>query len=211
MNGIRIDALRENMIYPKIFKEIIEFLKGLPGVGRRTAERYLFDLLDWPPERLELFGNVLQQLPKRIHRCQTCSAPKEDTPCTFCDKERRDPHLLCIVASPRDLYALEETGSFRGGYHVLNGLLSPLEGRGPEVLQLDRLLKRVEEEKERVEIILAFATTLEGDATALYIRDQLQAEGIRVSRLAFGLPMGSSLEVVDGSTLSQALTFRQRA
>jgi recombination protein RecR len=128
--------------------------------------------------------------------------------CSFCHSEKREPSQLCIVATPRDAYSLEETGSYRGYYHVLGGLLSPIEGKTPEHLNLDRLKKRITTLQIK-EIIIALDSTLEGDTTSLFLKEQIQGWGLPVSRLAFGIPIGSSLDFVDGGTLARAMTGRQ--
>ena len=159
-------------------------------------------MLDWPSHRLQKLSGLIKEIPVHLKFCNDCGSLMGDQPCTFCN---RISHTLCIVAAPKDVFAIEETGSFDGLYHVLGGLLSPLEGRGPEVLKLDKLRKRIESLNIQ-EVIVALDSTLEGDATALYLKDALPTI---TSRLAFGLPMGSPLDYVDPGTLSRALTGRR--
>lgn len=184
--------------------------KKAPGVGTRTAERFAFDLLRWKPDELTAFGSQVSSLPFTIVSCSICGCLKsrEEHQCKFCDPTTRDATSLCILSSPRDLYSIEETRAFKGLYHVIEHLLSPLDGRHTSSLRLDRIRERIERHGVK-EIILAFDSTLEGDTTALYLKEQLSSYNIAISRLAFGLPVGSSLEYIDGGTLARALFGRQ--
>lgn len=193
--------------YPLELLMLISFFKKLPGVGNKTAERFAFQLLNWQEGDLNSFSETLGTLKEKIHHCTECGCLKETDSCSFCDITKRDTHILCITASAKDVYAIEETRTFRGLYHVIGGLLSPLDGRTPDSLYLSGLKKRLSSLPIK-EIIIAFDSTLEGDATALFLKEELAAMGLSVSRLAFGLPMGSSLDYVDGSTLARALTGR---
>jgi recombination protein RecR len=194
--------------YPSELIHLIAFLKKLPGVGTKTAERFAFQLLTWHSHELASFSQSLAQLKEKIKQCSDCRCLAEAEKCTFCLNPERNPHQICIIASPKDAYALEETGAFRGLYHVLGGLLSPIEGKTAEELRLDLLKARIASLKA-TEIIIALDSTLEGDTTALYLKEQLQQWGLNVSRLAFGLPIGSSFDFVDGGTLARAFTGRQ--
>ncbi len=194
--------------YPSDLLNLMAFLKKLPGVGSKTAERFAFELLRWSEKQLGDFGSLVASIKNKIHHCPECNCLMEENHCAFCDPARRDAQILCIISSVKDAFTLEETRSYRGLYHVLGGLLSPLDGRAPEHLQFDRLKNRIQTLCIK-EIIIALDSTLEGDATALYLKQQLSSLGVSVSRLAFGLPMGSTLDFVDGGTLSRALTGRQ--
>ncbi len=194
--------------YPSELLTLIAHLKKLPGVGHKTAERFAFCLLDWPKEDIKKFAYQLDILKERIYPCSICGCLKDNASCTFCDVKLRDPSILCLVSSPRDVYAIEETRAFKGLYHVIGGLLSPLEGRSIEKIALDRLTNRFSE-KDIQEVIIALDSTLEGDATALFLKQKLNEIGIQATRLAFGLPMGSSLDFVDYGTLEKAFTGRQ--
>lgn len=195
--------------YPKDLITLIAHLKKLPGVGKKTAERYAFHLLGWEGKDLHEFAERVATLKEKVQSCLDCGCLMEGVRCTFCDQDRRDRAQMCIIASPRDVYAIEETGDYRGMYHVLGTLLSPLDGKTPESLNLPHLIKRLEQLETR-EVILALDSTLEGDATSLYLKDALVKQGIEVSRLALGLPLGSSLDFVDEGTLSQAFSGRQK-
>lgn len=195
--------------YPETLNLLIAHLKKLPSVGTRTAERFAFELLRWKPSALEEFSSALELLPQKVLSCTTCGCLTEEGACRFCNLAHREPTSLCILSSPRDVYAMEETGAFRGLYHVIEHLLSPLDGRHAASLRLDRIEERLTLHPIR-EIILAFDSTLEGDTTALYLKQQLsQKHPIPITRLGFGLPVGSSLEYIDGGTLAKALAGRQ--
>ncbi|QVL57191.1 MAG: recombination mediator RecR [Simkaniaceae bacterium] len=195
--------------YPKDLLTLIAHLKKLPGVGKKTAERYAFHLLEWDGKDLHEFAEGLATLKERVQSCAECGCLMDGVRCIFCDQEKRDCSIMCIIASPRDAYAIEETGDFRGMYHVLGALLSPLDGKTPESLNLSQLENRIQA-LDIQEVILALDSTLEGDATSLFLKEQLAKSGIEVSRLALGLPLGSSLDFVDEGTLSQAFSGRQK-
>jgi recombination protein RecR len=195
------------MQYPDHLKKVIELLRKFPGVGTKSAERLAFHLLDWTPHEIEQFARTIGEIPVKIGHCNDCGALKEsDQPCRYCN-ENRGGGQLCVVASSKDLLAIEETGQFNGVYHVVAGTISPLEGRGPEAVRFERLDRRIESLKIK-EVIIALDATLEGDATALWLKRALEGRGVKVTRLAFGVPMGSSLDYVDGGTLAQALCGR---
>lgn len=192
--------------FPEDLLTLIGHLKKLPGVGTRTAERFAFELLTWSPSNLAALSGALQNLPEKLPPCPTCGCLTDRGHCKFC--HHRETHSLCILASPRDAYAIEETGHYKGLYHVIEHLLSPLDGRHTSTLRLDKIEARIKEHKIE-EIIIAFDSTLEGDTTALYLKNALQRPDISISRLAFGLPVGGSLEYTDSSTLARALSGRQ--
>ncbi|MDJ0651763.1 MAG: recombination mediator RecR [Simkaniaceae bacterium] len=195
--------------YPKDLLTLIAYLKKLPGVGKKTAERYAFHLLEWAEKDLHEFSERLATLKERVQACRECGCLMGGVVCTFCSYNKRDCSILCIIASPRDAYAIEETGDFRGLYYVLGALLSPLDGKTPENLNFAQIKERIQRLGIQ-EVILALDSTLEGDATALYLKEQLAKMGVEVSRLALGLPLGSSLDFVDEGTLSQAFSGRQK-
>lgn len=195
------------MRYPDHLLKLIQVLKRLPGVGNKSAERFAFHLLTWTDEQLREFGAIVSATKQQLQQCPECGCLMGDEGCLFCSSSRRDPSLLCVLASPRDVFAIEETHSFDGRYHVLGGLLSPLERRGPEHLTLGKLKERLKHLQVK-EVVIALDSTLEGDATALYLKQELSHYPVQISRLAFGLPMGSSLDYVDGGTLARALSGR---
>lgn len=194
--------------YPPHLNSIIDFLKLLPGVGQRSAERYAFDLLEWPEKNLQKFAEALGQIPQKISFCSKCGAMAPVAGCFYCDDSKRSTEEICIVASPKDIFAIEDSSTYNGLYHVLGGLLSPSLGFSSDSLDLEPLFLRLKELQTK-EIILAFDSTVEGDATTLYLKKELSKEPVKVSRLAFGIPVGSSLDYIDSSTLSRAFAGRQ--
>ncbi|MGZ3732592.1 MAG: recombination mediator RecR [Parachlamydiaceae bacterium] len=196
------------MKYPAHLIKLIEVLRKLPGVGTKSAERFAFQLLQWPDSHLIEMGEIISRSKEKLRYCETCGCLGDETTCHFCTESRMAFGTLCIIASPRDAFAIEETREFKGSYHVLGSLLSPMEGKGPEVLKLYKLKERLQKGNIR-EVVIAIDSTVEGDATALYLRSALsEIPELTVSRLAFGLPMGSSLDYVDGGTLARAFSGR---
>jgi len=194
--------------FPKRLQTLIQYLKKLPGVGAKTAERFAFHLLKWEDNDLEGFSKHLFELKKNIQNCEECGALKEIL-CPFCTDNMRDQNTLCIVSSPRDIFLLEETKTFKGVYHLLPHLLSPIDGKSAEDLNLDHLKKRIQALGTK-EVIIALDSTLEGDTTSLYLNKFIDNLGVKTSRLAFGLPVGSPLEYIDEGTLARALIGRQK-
>ncbi len=186
---------------------IAEFAK-LPGIGRKTAQRLTFHLLQQSPEQARRLAAALSTVAEQVRPCRECGNPTEEQPCAICADPRRDASLLCVVEEASAVTVVERATGFRGRYHVLGGRLSPLDGVGPESLRLDRLVERVREGAVR-EVILATNPSMEGEVTATYIQQLLTGLGARVTRLARGLPMGGDLEYVDGVTLAHALSARQ--
>jgi recombination protein RecR len=186
---------------------IAEFAK-LPGIGRKTAQRLTFHLLQQSPEQASRLAAALSSVAERVRPCPECGNPTEDPMCSICADPRRDPTLLCVVEEASAVSVVERATQFQGRYHVLGGRLSPLDGVGPEALRLDRLVERVRPGQVR-EVILATNPSMEGEVTATYIQQLLAGLGVRVTRLARGLPMGGDLEYVDGVTLAHALSARQ--
>ena len=188
---------------------LIGELARLPGIGRKTAQRLAYHLLGQPRERMDALAAALQVVSERVHPCTECGQPTEDGVCPICRDPRRDPTLLCVVEEASALAILEKAVAFRGRYVVLGGRLSPLDGIGPEALRIGLVEKRLAAGEVR-EVILATNSSLEGEATATYLHQLLAAHaGVKVSRLARGLPVGGELEYVDGVTLTHALTARE--
>jgi recombination protein RecR len=188
--------------------DLIAELARLPGIGRKTAQRLTFHLLQQTSDQATRLAATLVAVAERVRACQECGNLTEEQPCAICRDPRRDPGVLCVVEEASTLAVVDRSTDFRGRYHVLGGRLSPLEGIGPESLRIDRLLRRVEEGDVR-EVILATNPSMEGEVTATYIQQLLAGRRVRVTRLARGLPMGGDLEYVDGVTLAHALTARQ--
>ena len=181
---------------------------AFPGIGRRSAERMVYFLMMDPQNRISVLIDALQVVADRVHRCRVCNGFAESDICSICSDKRRDTGRICVVAEPRDLEAIERTGIYRGSYHVIDGLLSPLDGIGPRELSIESLLNRIQDRKPE-EVLLALSSTVEGDATTSYIIDLLKPTGVTITRLARGVPAGGSLEYLDTRTLSQALTGRE--
>lgn len=194
------------MRYPAHLKKLVEIFKQLPGVGTKSAERFAFHLLASTPQHLELMGNAIKEIPRNLRTCPECGCLCEQH-CTFCVPPRIQTQSLCVIATLRDVFAVEFTSEYKGLYHVLGGLLSPLGGFDADHLSIAKLKERIQRLHIK-EIILAMDSTLEGDATALYLKRELEPICPRITRLAFGLPMGSSLDYIDGGTLARALAGR---
>jgi recombination protein RecR len=188
--------------------ELVGLLARLPGVGERTATRLAFFVLESDPDYARGLGQALQELPDRVKRCVSCGNYATEVQCVICRDPNRDDGLICVVARPPDVAAIERSGMFRGRYHVLHGLLSPLEGMGPDRLALDPLLARIEQGQVH-EVIVATPLHVEGEATALYLSHTLQPLGVRCSRIASGVPHGGELEFTDQVTLTRAFEGRR--
>ena len=189
-------------------EDLITELARLPGIGRKTAQRLTFHLLQQPPEQIGRLASALALVTERVRTCEECGNLTEEQPCSICRDPRRDAGVVCVVEEPSTVAVVDRSTDFRGHYHVLGGHLSPLDGVGPEALRLNHLVDRVQKGGIR-EVILATNPSMEGEVTATYIQQLLAGHGVRVTRLARGLPMGGDLEYVDGVTLAHALVARQ--
>jgi recombination protein RecR len=195
------------MIGSPLLRELIEALRCMPGVGPRSAQRMAFHLLERDPEGGRALADVMERALSTVGRCQACRTFTESDLCELCAGTSRDRSLLCVVETPADIAAVEQSTRYHGLYFVLMGRLSPLDGIGPEELGLDALEQRLSE-GEVAEVILATNPTVEGEATARYISERAKAHGLRVTRIAHGVPLGGELEYVDGGTLSHAFAGR---
>ena len=195
------------MRFPSSIKLLIEELKRLPGIGEKNAQRLAFHLLGASTERAQALASALVKMKETIRHCDRCFNLTEDEFCEVCLDPSRSGGLLCVVQSPRDLLAIEGTGQFRGRYHVLMGVLSPMRGVGPEDLKVNQLLERVRDEKV-TEVILATNLDVEGEATASYLVTALGSMDVKISRIARGIPIGGSLEQADTITLGLAIDGR---
>ncbi len=191
---------------PPLFTALLEALEQLPGIGRKSAERIGFYLLN-NREVGENLSHALRTALDNLGHCRICGNITEGEVCEICSSPSRDRTVICVVETPMDIYAIEKTGIYNGLYHVLGGLISPLDGKGPEDINIDGLLKRIEGVKE---IILAIKPSTEGDATSMYLAEILKRKGVSVSRLARGLPVGSELELTDPLTIINAIKNRSR-
>lgn len=197
------------MNFSPAIEELIEALRCLPGVGPKSAQRMTLHLLERDREGAESLATALSEAMNKVEHCQRCRNFTELDVCEICIDPRRDTSTICVVETPADVLAVEMSGSFKGVYYVLMGHLSPIDGIGPEEIGLNLFHQRVIDE-EISEVILATNPTVEGEATAYYLIDLLQEDGIKVSRIAHGVPLGGELEYVDGSTLAHAFSGRRQ-
>ena len=195
-------------MYPNSIKNLIESFKYLPGIGEKTAERLAFASLELDEEQVSLFSESLKDVKDKIHKCSLCNVLTEDDKCSICNDSSRNSKLLCVVEDSKSVFLFEKLGMFNGKYHVLDGLISPLDGINPEDIGLDKLIDRIHEENFE-EIIFAFKPSIEGETTSLYIKKILSGLDIKVTRLASGLPIGADMEYVDSLTLERALNDRK--
>ena len=191
--------------YPQSVERLISEFAKFPGIGKKTAQRMAFHILMSNNEHSAHLAQAVMDVKTKILLCSACGGITEDDPCHICSDIRRDKNLICIVEDPADIYAFERMGIFRGLYHVLGGVISPLDGIGPDSLTIDRLLTRIQ---EGMEIILATNASIEGDTTALYLGKILNEKGVEVTRLARGIPVGGELEYIDEATLQRAIEGR---
>jgi len=190
------------------FSRLVGELAKFPGIGRKTAARLAFFVLRQSEADAAALADAILALKKKIRFCSVCHHVTEEDPCALCSDPRRDESLLCVVEQPQDLVSIEKSHSFRGRYHVLHGSLSPLEGIGPEQLKIQSLLEKIADGCVK-EVVLATNFTVEGDATALYLGRLLQPSGVRITRPAHGIPVGSDLEYVDEVTVNCAMEGRR--
>lgn len=188
-------------------QKLIEQFERLPGVGKKSAQRLAFYVLDLPRERAVEFANTIVDACEKIRKCSVCQNLTDGELCPICGNEGRDRSIICVVEDPRDILAFERTKEYKGLYHVLHGLMSPIDGIGPEQLHIKELLARIQKGGVE-EIVMATNPTVEGEATATYIARLIKPMGIRVTRLAFGIPIGGNLEYADEVTLYRALEGR---
>ncbi|WP_348664029.1 recombination mediator RecR [Chlamydia vaughanii] len=194
--------------YPDYLSKLISFLRKLPGIGFKTAEKLAFELLEWDQDQLEAMGQAFSEVSAARSHCSTCFCLKNlpESACDFC-QEGRDTATLCILATPKDVFAFERSQIFKGHYYVLGTLLSPISGKHIDSERMNLLKQRIEILKPK-EIILALDATLEGDATALFLKQELASASVSISRLALGLPIGLSFDYIDSGTLARAFSGR---
>jgi recombination protein RecR len=190
-------------------EELTAELAKLPGIGRKTATRLTYHLLKQPAAAVTRLARAIDAVVDRVHPCGVCGNLSETDPCPICADGRRDGAVICVVEEASDIGAIERSGEFRGRYHVLGGRLSPLDGVGPDDLRIGPLVGRLHDGTTVREVILATNPSMEGEVTATYLRSVLEGEGVRVTRIALGLPMGGELEYADGVTIARALAARR--
>lgn len=196
------------MEYTKPLAQLIEFFQKFPGIGPKSAQRMAFHLLKMPLSEVQRFSKVLVEAKENIHYCNVCFNMSASNPCEICTDTRRDNSVICVVAETKDLIAIEKTREYKGLYHVLQGTLSPLDGIGVEDIRIKELLTRITDATVS-EVILALSPSVEGEATSMYITKLLKPFNIKISRIAFGLPVGSDLEYADEITLAKAIEGRR--
>lgn len=187
--------------------ELINQFARLPGIGKKTAQRLAYSILEQPPERAKAFADALVNAKEKIHFCKVCEGLTDKDICSVCEDTLRDRSTICVVEEPKDVYVFERTREYKGLYHVLHGVISPLDGIGPDKLKIKELMARLADGTVK-EIIMATNPTVEGEATASYISRIVKPMGIKVTRLAYGIPVGGDLEYADEYTLSRALEGR---
>jgi recombination protein RecR len=195
-------------MYPESIKNLVESFKYLPGIGEKTAERLAFSILELEDEQIEMFSESIKEVKEKIHKCKECNTLTDDELCFVCNDPTREKNILCVVEDTKSVFLFEKLGMFHGKYHVLDGLISPLDGINPEDIGLSKLLDRINKEKYE-EIIFAFKPSIEGETTALYIKKILEDMNIRITRLASGVPIGADMEYVDSLTLERAIKDRK--
>ncbi|MBU1640993.1 MAG: recombination mediator RecR [Proteobacteria bacterium] len=197
-------------VVPPALEKLIADLKRLPGVGQKSATRLALHLLRRPADEARCLARDLAGLHDAIKLCSNCFAFSEHDPCNICGDSRRDPAMVCVVEEPGDLMAIEKTDAFKGKYHILHGVLSPMDGIGPGEIKIDALIERVRTQKVQ-EVLIATSSTVPGEATAAYLSNRLQGCGVKVTRLACGIPMGMDIKYADELTLSRAIEARKKA
>ncbi len=195
-------------VYTKAMEQLISHFKKMPGIGQKSAERIAFYILKLSKEDASAFANAILKVNETIKYCKLCGNLTEENLCHICKNPRRDPSIICVVEDPKDILAIEKSGQFIGLYHVLFGVISPLDGIGPDDIRVKELIARAKEGTVK-EIIIATDSDTEGETTALYIAEELKNFKLKITRIAYGIPVGSNLEYVDQATLTKALEGRR--
>lgn len=196
------------MIYPKAIATLIEHFQKLPSIGPKSAQRLALYLLKMPVSEIEKFAKAMIEAKQNIKSCEICFNLSSVSPCEICSSTNRERHTICVVAETKDLIAIEKTNEYKGLYHVLQGLISPIDGIGAEDIRIKELLKRLTNDEIK-EVILALSPSVEGEATSLYLSKLIKPFNIKISRIAFGLPVGTDLEFADEITLAKAIEGRR--
>lgn len=197
------------MIYPEKLEKIIEFYKKLPGIGEKSAERLALATLDFKEEDILDFSENIKSARKNLHPCSMCGHLTDQEICPICSDDAREKNLICVIEDYKSVFSFEKVGNFRGVYHVLNGLISPMDNIGADDINLSKLVQRVEQ-LENPEIILALKSSIEGETTTLYIKKIFENKNVVISRLSYGLPIGAEIDYIDTITLDRALSDRKQ-
>lgn len=195
-------------MYPSSLEQLIDSFKYLPGIGEKTAERLAFAVMEMDEERVSQFSDSLMKVKENIHRCPICNGLTDKDKCSICGDNLRDNSVLCVVEDPKSVFLFEKLGLYKGKYHVLKGLISPMDGVNPEDIELEKLIERVKKDSFK-EIILAFKPSFEGEATSLYIKRIFGDMNLSITKIASGIPMGADMEYIDAMTLERALMDRK--
>ena len=196
------------MLYPESLSNAINSFKRLPGIGEKSAERFALSILDLDEDEIENFSNHIKECKAKLHKCSICGHLTDKDVCDICSDESRNNSLICIVEDYKSVFMFEKSGTFNGKYHILNGLISPMDGIYPEDININTLVDRIKDNKD-AEVIVALKPTIEGETTTLYIKKILSDKNIKVSRLSYGIPMGVDIDYLDPITLDRALLDRK--
>ena len=196
------------MLYPESLSNAINSFKRLPGIGEKSAERFALSILDLDEDEIESFSEHIKECKAKLHKCSVCGHLTDKDVCDICSDESRNDSLICIVEDYKSVFMFEKSGTFNGKYHILNGLISPMDGIYPEDININTLISRIKDNKD-AEVIVALKPTIEGETTTLYIKKILSDKNIKVSRLSYGIPMGVDIDYLDPITLDRALLDRK--
>lgn len=196
-------------MYPKILENLISCFKKLPGVGERSAERFALAAIEFSDDEIDNFSKTLTDAKKNLGRCIICGNITDEETCNICKDDYRNPNLICVIEDFKSVISFEKSGKFNGTYHILNGLISPIDDIGPEDINLPSLISRIDK-LENPELILALKPTIEGEATTLYIKKILENKNVTISRLSYGIPIGAEIDYLDNVTLEKALEDRKK-
>lgn len=197
------------MNYPSYLEKLISYYKKLPGIGEKSAERLAIATLEFSNEEIEEFSNTLVDAKNKLGRCSICGHITENEICGICEDNTRDKNIICVIEDFKSIFSFEKSGKYNGTYHVLNGLISPIDDIGPEDINLSTLINRIEG-LDNPELILALKPTIEGEATTLYIKKILENKKVTISRLSYGIPIGAEIDYLDNVTLEKALEDRKK-
>lgn len=197
------------MIYPKLLEELMGYFKKLPGVGEKSAERMALSLLNYSEEEIEDFANIIIKSKRNLHPCRVCGNITDQEECIICSNSARNHNSICVVEDYKSVFMFEKMGKYNGVYHVLNGLISPIDGVGPDDINLFTLFNRCKENGTNLEVVVALKPSIEGETTTQYIKKILEPQKITVSRLSYGIPVGTEIDYLDVLTLERAFEDRK--
>lgn len=196
------------MNYPKEFNKLIEFYKSFPGIGEKNAERLAFSTIEMKAEKLKSFADTISNIKDTIKLCKICGSISDDDVCQICSNELRDNSIICVVEDYKNLFSFEKSSSYNGKYHVLGGLISPMDDKNPDDLNISSLIDRIKD-KDCKEVIIALTSSIEGEMTMLYLKELLSNYNVKVTRLSYGVPLGMNLDYMDVLSLNKALEDRR--